>query len=179
MVAVLWGGNIGAIYPFLQVALNRQSLQEWVAGEIQQSDQKIQTLEKSLAAWKKRPRRPARRVHRRRNQVQHGPAAIVGRTEGRQVLPLLAAVYRALSAPRSVRDAGADHRREPAGHGLEERVPDRHTILVARLSELTTFELRKRFYRRTLRMDLATFHNEGTSDLMSRFTHDTDNVAAG
>ena len=52
-----------------------------------------------------------------------------------------------------------------------------NSILVARLAELTTFDLRKLFYRRTLRMDLATFNNEGTSDLMSRFTNDISNVA--
>ena len=54
-----------------------------------------------------------------------------------------------------------------------------NNILVARLSQLSIFDLRKRFYRRTLRMDLATFSDEGTSDLMSRFTNDMQNVAGG
>ena len=31
------------------------------------------------------------------------------------------------------------------------------------LGQLAAFDLRKRFYRRTLRMDLATFSNEGTT----------------
>ena len=51
-----------------------------------------------------------------------------------------------------------------------------NSILVDRLAELATFDLRKQFYRRTLRMDLATFADEGTSDLMSRFTHDMEAV---
>jgi ATP-binding cassette subfamily B protein/subfamily B ATP-binding cassette protein MsbA len=54
-----------------------------------------------------------------------------------------------------------------------------NSILVARLAELTTFDLRKLFYRRTLRLDLATFNDEGTSELMSRFTHDMNNVSSG
>ena len=54
-----------------------------------------------------------------------------------------------------------------------------NNMLVARLAQLATFDLRKLFYRRTLRMDLATFNDEGTSDLMSRFTHDTEAVAGG
>jgi ATP-binding cassette subfamily B protein/subfamily B ATP-binding cassette protein MsbA len=52
-------------------------------------------------------------------------------------------------------------------------------VLVARLSQLGTFELRKLFFSRTLQMDVATFTSEGTSDLMSRFTHDMQNVVVG
>jgi ATP-binding cassette subfamily B protein/subfamily B ATP-binding cassette protein MsbA len=52
-------------------------------------------------------------------------------------------------------------------------------VLVARLSQLGTFELRKLFFASTLQMDVANFTNEGTSDLMSRFTHDMQNVAYG
>ena len=54
-----------------------------------------------------------------------------------------------------------------------------NNVLVARLAQLATFDLRKLFYRRTLRMDLATFSDDGTADLMSRFTNDMNQVAAG
>ena len=54
-----------------------------------------------------------------------------------------------------------------------------NNMLVARLAQLATFDLRKLFYRRTLRMDLATFSEDGTADLMSRFTNDMNQVAGG
>ena len=54
-----------------------------------------------------------------------------------------------------------------------------HQILVARLSQLGVFELRNLFFRRTMMMDVTTFSREGISDLMSRFTHDTQNVVMG
>ena len=54
-----------------------------------------------------------------------------------------------------------------------------NNVLVARLAKLATFDLRKLFYRRTLRMDLATFSEDGTADLMSRFTNDMEQVAGG
>ena len=47
------------------------------------------------------------------------------------------------------------------------------------MAQLATFDLRKLFYRRTLRMDLATFNDDGTSDLLSRFTNDMNQVAVG
>ncbi|OYV93595.1 MAG: hypothetical protein B7Z73_03345 [Planctomycetia bacterium 21-64-5] len=52
-------------------------------------------------------------------------------------------------------------------------------ILVARLAQRVVFNLRKEFYRRTLRMDLATFTSEGTSELMSRFTFDMESLSSG
>ena len=54
-----------------------------------------------------------------------------------------------------------------------------NNVLAARLAQLATFDLRKRFYRRTLRMDLAAFSEDGTADLMSRFTNDMNQVAGG
>ena len=54
-----------------------------------------------------------------------------------------------------------------------------NTVLVSRLSNLGSLGLRRRFFRRTLNMDVATFNNDGTSDLMSRFTHDTEAVTGG
>ena len=54
-----------------------------------------------------------------------------------------------------------------------------NNVLVARLAQRAVFDLRKLFYRRTLRMDLATFGEDGTADLMSRFTNDMSQVAGG
>jgi ATP-binding cassette subfamily B protein/subfamily B ATP-binding cassette protein MsbA len=52
-------------------------------------------------------------------------------------------------------------------------------MLVSRIANLSTLRLRQDFYRRTLKMDISTFSTDGCSDLMSRFTHDTEFVAAG
>ncbi len=50
---------------------------------------------------------------------------------------------------------------------------------MARLGQLTEFELRKQFYRRTLHLDLATFRQTSPGDLMNRFTGEISYVAAG
>ncbi len=51
--------------------------------------------------------------------------------------------------------------------------------LVAKLGNLTTLELRKEFYRRTLRLDLGTFRQTTNGDLMTRFTSDMEWVGLG
>ena len=54
-----------------------------------------------------------------------------------------------------------------------------HSVFVSQLSQQATLKLRQEFYRRTLRMDLARFSSEGTSELMSRFTYDMESLLGG
>jgi ABC-type multidrug transport system fused ATPase/permease subunit len=51
--------------------------------------------------------------------------------------------------------------------------------LVANIMQLSIFDIRKRFFRRTLALDLGSFGQQGTADLMSRFTSDLDSVSQG
>lgn len=53
------------------------------------------------------------------------------------------------------------------------------TFFMARIGQLTDFELRKEFYRRTLQLDLATFRQTSAGDLMNRFTGEIATIALG
>lgn len=44
IVAVLWGGNISALFPVIQVTLDEQSLQQWLDAEIAGGEQRIREL---------------------------------------------------------------------------------------------------------------------------------------
>src|SRR5208283_5253461 len=57
VVAVLWGANIGAVYPFVEVVFEGKSLQQWVDREIgkarrsaQTQTARIEDLRRQLAA---------------------------------------------------------------------------------------------------------------------------------
>jgi len=52
-------------------------------------------------------------------------------------------------------------------------------FFMARLGHLTSFDLRKEFYRRTLGLDMGTFSLSSTGDLMNRFTTDIGAIAFG
>ncbi|QEG37542.1 ABC transporter ATP-binding protein [Bythopirellula goksoeyrii] len=54
-----------------------------------------------------------------------------------------------------------------------------NSLLVAKLSHLTLLELRRQFYRRTLRLDLGTLRQTSNGDLMTRFTTDMEWVCLG
>jgi subfamily B ATP-binding cassette protein MsbA len=52
-------------------------------------------------------------------------------------------------------------------------------ILVERLAQLVAFEMRKEFYRKTLRMGVGAFGDDRTPEMMSRFTNDMTAVISG
>ena len=178
--SLLWGGNIASIYPFVEVAFKGQSCQEWI-------DLKLRQTEGAVAEWS---------------------ATLEGLQRQRQAAPepQQPALQSKIRAAESRLAAEAQVRQRLIGIKpyVDRYLPGdpfltvvlfigllilstlikglflvAHTVLVARLSLLGTFQLQKRFYRRTLRMDVATFSNEGTSDLMSRFTHDMQAVQSG
>jgi ABC-type multidrug transport system fused ATPase/permease subunit len=52
-------------------------------------------------------------------------------------------------------------------------------VLVASVMQLTLFNIRNEFFRRTMNLDLASFSDQGSSELMARFTNDMDSFGQG
>jgi ATP-binding cassette subfamily B protein/subfamily B ATP-binding cassette protein MsbA len=178
-VAVLWGGNIGAVYPFVKVVLEGKSIQSWVADEIDHSSQTIADLNAQIEKTQAQLAAVAER--------QPDLEANLRRLQGRCKDESKARSYYLRAKPYLDRYLPDDPFQTLVlvtvallvGTVLKSILVIINNVLVARLANLATFDLRKLFYRRTLRLDLATFNDEGSSDLMSRFTHDTANVGNG
>ncbi|MGD9720414.1 MAG: ABC transporter ATP-binding protein [Pirellulales bacterium] len=180
IVATLWGGNISVLFPLVEVVGNNQSLHQWVDVSIEKSRAEI--AEQTAAA------------------AQFNQQALTAAPEA-------AADLRAAAATaESRRAAAAGHLErleyfQPLIHNYLPTDPFQtllvlvlalvaatiikdsflalSSFLVDRVAQLATFDLRKQFFRRTLRMDVATFTESGTSDLLSRFTHDVNSVGDG
>jgi ATP-binding cassette, subfamily B, bacterial MsbA len=52
-------------------------------------------------------------------------------------------------------------------------------VLVADIVQLSLFAIRNQFYRRTMALDLASFTDQGSAELMARFTNDIDSLSQG
>ena len=52
-------------------------------------------------------------------------------------------------------------------------------VLVADVMQRTQFDIRNLFFRRTINLDLASFSDQGSSELMARFTNDMDSFGQG
>ncbi len=179
-VGMLWGGNIGAVYPFVEVAFRGESLQQRMAEEIENARNTAAELREELAALE-RAKRGASGQELRRLETQI--VTVESRIESEQRAErayLWAKPYVDRFLPTDpfqtlVMITGL----VLLGTLLKELFLIAHNVLVCRLAELATYDLRKMFYRRTLRMDLSAFDEQGTADLLSRFTNDMRNVTDG
>ncbi len=182
MVGLLWGANISVVYPLVEVVFQEepQSLHNWVDRRIAECEDKQAealatvvrtTLEMGAASEAdKAPLRSKQREAMWRLETEHWAQRAYCWAEPKikryapddafQTLALLIVFALLGTIAKSV-------------------FVIVHSILAARLTQLATFDLRKQFFRRTLRMNLSTFTNDGSADLMSRFTHDLENVGQG
>jgi ATP-binding cassette subfamily B protein/subfamily B ATP-binding cassette protein MsbA len=179
-VGILWGGNIGTVLPFVKVVFSGKSLQAWVDSEIEDAREDLRE---------------------ERAEIERLASGLAGASPDRQ-----RAIASRIRSARYRADAAEDAEqrylwvqehvapclpKDPfqtlvlaiglllLGTALKSLFVIANSILVMRLAQLGTYKLRKLFFRRTLRLDVATFGNEGVSDLMARFTHDSQNVAIG
>jgi len=179
-VAFLWGANIGAVYPFVEVAFRGESLQTWVKDEIAKSQQtiveKTEEAERHQALLAKTPPKGRKAVEVKISLAQSRVEAEQKAVQRyRWVKPYIDGYlpddpFKTLALITGLLLLGTI---------VKDIFLIGNNVLVARLAQLATFDLRKLFYRRTLRMDLAAFDGQSTADLMSRFTHDMENVAVG
>ena len=180
-IALLWGGNIGTVYPFVEIVFEGRSLHEWVDEEIAAAQQTAADL--------------ARRIDQLAEQQQAASTADAAQQIELQIRDLNTrrdAELRALAFRRRLQPY--IHQYLPTrpfptlmmvvaalliGTLVKDLFLVCSTILTERLCQLATLQLRKQFYRRTLRMDLASFDEAGTSELISRFTYDMEQLTHG
>jgi len=180
IVAVLWGANIGALYPVVEVVFQNQTMQQWVDKKIEVSRSSIA---KKTAEFNRLNRRQALAAEKDNRRLQ----AEIAEIEGKLAVETKSLEGYELAKPYIDRYIPNDPFRTlvlitcllVAGTIIKDVFLVANNILVARLAQLTIFDLRKLFYRRTLRMDLAAFGEDGSADLMSRFTNDMQQVAGG
>jgi ATP-binding cassette subfamily B protein/subfamily B ATP-binding cassette protein MsbA len=180
MVALLWGGNISAIFPVVEVVLKGQSLHEWV-------DEQIAGTDRAAADF--------------RRQISENQAAIAaaGPDEARRLRQDLAHFETRLEA--EMRAAERLARVRPWIKTYSPRAPFATLLVVIgllvagtltksvflvcgalldeRLAQRATLDLRKAFFRRTLRLDLAQLGSKPGSDLLARFTNDIGTMTLG
>lgn len=184
MVAVLWGVNIGAVYPVVEVVFKNKSMQQWIDEKIVENKTTIATKTAEV------------------EKLQQKLASVNKESDKGGAWEIQKALNVATDErDRATKSLWAAETAQPYIHAYLPADPFQtlvfitvfllvgtvvkdfflvaNNVLVARMSQLAVFDLRKLFYRRTLRMDLATFGEDGTADLMSRFTNDMTQVAGG
>ncbi len=179
-VAVLWGGNIGGVYPIMQVLLKGESVQHWVAKEIAACEKKIADKSAEIDAL---TTQASAAVGEEKSNLE--------KTIADKTL-FLGFEKKALAAYQFAQPYVEQYLPHDPFKTIvfvlsillfSTIVKDlflvANSVLSARMSQLATYDLRMLFFRRTLGMDLAAFGEDGTADLMSRFTNDMNQVGVG
>ena len=258
MVAVLWFGNIGAVYPLLQILFYDQDCQRWIERQLVESETQHASLsariEETEAVEALMPLGRSAVDPLKNRYLEVVQAADTARNELRKAEQELieqapaidaSAVRDASSAPRELRSraaatqarvdelekATAFFREADAGSLAQRRATLLHDlkknekqdqrlrwmqpliyrflpadgfrtlcllmalvmlgialkgvfqflqdVLVADVTQLCLFDLRNLFFRRTMALDLASFSDQSSAELMARFTNDIDSVSQG
>jgi subfamily B ATP-binding cassette protein MsbA len=176
IVALFWGFNIGTIYPVVEVVFQGKAMPDWIDEEIARLEGEIQDRQQWLDEQQQLPvaqgDSASPEIEMALFRQQADEQALAWRQSAQpwihSYLPItpfdtLLLMVAALLLGTLVKDLFLMA----------------SMILVERFSQLSTFGLRKEFYRRTLRMDLAAFGHDRRANLLARFTNDMNGVNQG
>jgi len=180
LIAVLWGGSISAVYPFVQIIFEGQTAHTWVEGKITDAETETVRLEAEITALRSGfdEASPEERdalstqINLRSCQLEiHGQTQQYYRSlepflqSWAPVTPFstLALVIGLLVIATVIKGACLVL----------------NMCLVARVANGVTMDLRRRFFGATLNMDQQKLEHIGTSGLMTMFSHNVRLVQGG
>ncbi|MCI0460339.1 MAG: ABC transporter ATP-binding protein/permease [Gemmataceae bacterium] len=188
LAAIFWGLNFTAIYPVLKIISSNQNLQQWVDGEITRVQNSLVALQKEAADKASEGQK-----------LEHLPQTRVRDNLERKLTSALQSIESRLEAARSEL-----YRYQLAKKYIDMIFPDDpfqtlalviglvllavaikgvfefwQETLVGSVVNLSLRDLRNRFFRQAVHLDVQTFHGEGTHEVMSRFTNDMELLGAG
>ena len=182
-VALLWSANIGTVYPIIEVVFQNKSVPQWADEEVAELTAASRETSEQIKSYQGLLSGDSRLTSARRAELDRQLAT--AKTK-------LAAEKESLDWALQVQPYA--HRYLPVtpfstlvvvvillitGTLLKDLLLVGNIVLVERLAQLATFDLRKQFYRNTLRLDLSTFGADHTAGLMARFTNDMSAVTLG
>ncbi|MCS6977178.1 MAG: ABC transporter ATP-binding protein/permease [Gemmatales bacterium] len=189
IVALLWGANFMAISPVLNLLGKDQNLQAQLDAEIDAKLQQIAEIAKTLEdrekielpqvmSWPDEKAREKRLVELTRLTAKDEAAISFARSQ----------LYWLKTARLLVGRFAPEDRFETLAWllaivvisiGLKGFFDFWQESLVGSAVSLSLFDLRNRFYRAAINYDVSQFTEEGTHELMARFTSDMDALSAG
>jgi ATP-binding cassette subfamily B protein/subfamily B ATP-binding cassette protein MsbA len=188
VAAALWGLNFLAIYPVVQVLIADKTPQTWVKERVDAVGEEIRDLEKNVKEQAEREikiagieddkerakqerdltnakTRTQRRLERANNELWWMLVAkkYIDKYVPANNFTTLVYVFAMVVVLVLVK-------------GVFEIWQE---VLVGSVVNLSLFDLRNRFYRNSIHLDVSQFSEQGASELMARFTNDTELLGTG
>ncbi len=175
-VSVLWGTNLSAVYPFMQITFKGQTMQNWVDDAIADSRNHLQNLENQKAVLTSQAGSGAgadsKEIAHITHKIQVESTSLYGyeclrvwiyrflpTTPFATIAVLLAALL-SLTVLKTVFFVA-------------------NSVLVANIANRTIFDIRNRLFDKCLALDIACYNQDGSAVLMSRITNDVGGIGSG
>jgi|694.fasta_scaffold08987_14 subfamily B ATP-binding cassette protein MsbA len=176
-IAFLWGSNIGALYPVVEMTLNGESIQSWLEKGVQGSDKQIARLEQELQDA------PVRFKDRNASELA---------SEENRINRLIAGQESARSWRQwTVRLADRFLPRDPfqticcimgiliVSTLIKHMLMLTNDMIIGHVSTSIVRDLRMRVFDSALKMDRQSYQVYGTSGLLAAITSAADGLTAG
>lgn len=187
--AAFWSLNFTAIYPVLKIIGSDQNLQQWADGEISRVENLIQKLQAEAEPMEKACKELEVRAEtewqaaRQIREITKSLAKIEG-----QLGPARLELYRYQIAKKYIDKFLPSDRFQTlvfvivlvvVGVALKGFFEFWQETLVGSVVGMTIYDFRKSFYRKAIHLDVKDFGQNGTHEMMARFTNDMEMLAAG
>lgn len=186
--AVLWGGNFTTIYPVLKLLNTGQSPHQWIDQYIATAQLEAEAVEARVDVLSEREKElnklpPGRERDKRKRELASDLL--------RQEIKLKAArstLYWSQVARKHIVSLLPDDCFLTLAYVIGILVVGIaikcffefvQEALVGSVVNRTQFDLRNRFYRNAIHLDVGQFSEQGTTELMARFTNDMESLSAG
>ena len=179
-VAVLWGANLGAVYPFVEIVLHDKSLHEWVDDRAEKSVSAIAEIESEIAELKvagglgDQIALPAQ-TQRSINRLQSDIKTEQKRFDWNQKLKPYITKYAPKSAFKTLVWLIVFM---IVGTILRGLFLMGNMVLVARVGQRTVLDLQNDVFRNVLDMEVSEMDVKGTGDLISRIRGETNVIGS-
>lgn len=173
-VALIWGGNIGAIYPVMEVTLAGKSLQAWNAERLVESQNRTAAIQQELQLLANRPLNEEE--HHRQNELKtklQSEEAI--QIAAARMQPWLVRIFPVDPFHTVLAVVGLLVATTLIKSGLLVA----NEWLVARVSNDITRDIRRQIFDRALVLDKASFQAHGTSAFAAQIIYTADQLARG
>jgi ATP-binding cassette subfamily B protein/subfamily B ATP-binding cassette protein MsbA len=186
--AVLWSLNFTAIYPVLKILGNDESLHVWMEGEIDKTQQQIDQWQRELqAAMNRESTLKDLPQSKWRDQQEKELAREMAKVESK-LDSARTALYRYQLVKAHILRFLPDDRFQTLatlvgllviGVAIKGIFEFCQESLVGSAVNRSLYDLRNRCYRNVIHLDVSNFGEEGTAELMARFTNDMELLGVG
>src|SRR5229473_8080827 len=184
IAAIFWGLTLGAIYPVLQGLGKEQSLHVWAEMKISDTEEDIKGIQNAINEVKDKIKQVPKGDDQRQRELL---AADLARFDSKMAtasrklnLYYIAKkyIYKFLP-PSCFKTLAIIIGLVVVGVAFKGFFEFCQESLVGSVVNLSLFDLRKKFYRNVIHLDVNYFSEQGTHELMARFTNDMEMLGTG